>query len=327
MQRSLDLIGCPLFRPGELSRVGDAADWLWHGYLSRGQITLLTGQWKIGKTALLACLLARLGTGAPLAGRQVQPGSALVVTEEGAGLWHARCQTFGIGDHVSFAFRPFLFAPDLKRWKMLTDNLSELHHKERLDLVVIDPLATHWPCRDENHAAGIMESLAPLRALASMNVAVLLLHHPRKARGGGGRDARGSGALSAFIDVLIEMTWYSRAEEPDRRRRLLAWSRHDATPRQWIIELTEVGRDYVQGTDDAPRATAESIIHELLLSEPDLTARDLLARWPSHAPRPLPTVLNRHLSQAVATGALICAGAGHRHEPYRYRLKDDGVTE
>src|SRR5262245_6963620 len=130
----LDLIACPLFRPGELSNVCDSADWLWHGYLARGQITLLTGQWKIGKTALLACLLARLGTGSPLAGRDVRPGKAIVLTEEGAALWHGRCQTFGIGDHVSFAFRPFLFPPDQRSWKSLIDSLILLHRRKPLDL-------------------------------------------------------------------------------------------------------------------------------------------------------------------------------------------------
>ena len=32
-------------------------DWFWQGYLAAGNITLLTSQWKAGKTTLLAILL------------------------------------------------------------------------------------------------------------------------------------------------------------------------------------------------------------------------------------------------------------------------------
>ena len=45
--------------------------WLWHGYLARGSITLLTSQWKSGKTTLLSILLGRLKTGGDLAGLRV----------------------------------------------------------------------------------------------------------------------------------------------------------------------------------------------------------------------------------------------------------------
>ena len=39
-------------------------DWLWSGFLARGDITLLTSGWKLGKTTLLAGVLRRsvLGT-------------------------------------------------------------------------------------------------------------------------------------------------------------------------------------------------------------------------------------------------------------------------
>ena len=37
-----------------------ATDWVWHGFLAPGCISLLTSQWKTGKSTLLAILLARL---------------------------------------------------------------------------------------------------------------------------------------------------------------------------------------------------------------------------------------------------------------------------
>jgi AAA domain len=49
--------------PGFWSVHGDKTpaaplSWLWHGYLAAGNVTLLTSQWKSGKTTLLAVLLA-----------------------------------------------------------------------------------------------------------------------------------------------------------------------------------------------------------------------------------------------------------------------------
>ena len=45
-----------------------SADWLWHGFLARANLTLLTGMWKSGKTTLLSLLLSRRKTGGSLAG-------------------------------------------------------------------------------------------------------------------------------------------------------------------------------------------------------------------------------------------------------------------
>src|SRR6202007_2157095 len=63
---------------GPLGRVIPAGDlnqrrspppiWLWQGYLSPGKVTLLTSQWKSGKTTLVSLLLARMQQGGQLAG-------------------------------------------------------------------------------------------------------------------------------------------------------------------------------------------------------------------------------------------------------------------
>ncbi len=56
--------------------------WLWEGYLAPGALTLLTSQWKSGKTTLVSILLAKLKTGGQLAGLSLAPGKAVVVSEE-----------------------------------------------------------------------------------------------------------------------------------------------------------------------------------------------------------------------------------------------------
>src|SRR5712692_8947723 len=61
--------------------------WLWHGYLAAGAVTLLTSQWKAGKTTLASILLSRMKNGGELAGLPVAPGRAVVLSEEAPEQW------------------------------------------------------------------------------------------------------------------------------------------------------------------------------------------------------------------------------------------------
>src|SRR5262245_48291422 len=170
--------------------------WLWHGYLAPGNVTLLTSQWKSGKTTLVSVLLSRLKTGGTLGGLPLQAGKAAVVSEEDAGMWLQRSRQLDFGRHVCWFCRPFRGQPTAKGWLALIDCLSDLRRQHGIDLVVIDPLASFLPGRNENNASVVMSTLLPLQRLAAEGVSVLLLHHPRKKESAEGQLARGSGALS-----------------------------------------------------------------------------------------------------------------------------------
>ncbi len=71
-----------LWGSANLKAAACPAAWLWHGYLAPGAITLLTSQWKAGKTTMASVLLSRLKTGGQLAGLSLAAGKAIVVTEE-----------------------------------------------------------------------------------------------------------------------------------------------------------------------------------------------------------------------------------------------------
>src|SRR5437879_11374533 len=73
--------------------------WLWPGYLAPGNVTLLTSQWKAGKTTLLSILLDRMKAGGTLAGRPVRPGRAVVVSEESPAPGVLRSQKFDFAAH------------------------------------------------------------------------------------------------------------------------------------------------------------------------------------------------------------------------------------
>lgn len=296
--------------------------WLWHGYLARHHLTLFTGQWKIGKTTLLAALLARMGGGGEMAGRQVSPGRAVVITEEGLNLWLWRLNKHGIGDWTSFAFNPFVRKPLPRQWGYLLDDLAAVHRRRRLDLVVLDPLAAMLPGREEMSAAAMTDALRPVRELATAGPAVLLLHHPRKGAAVGGQSSRGTGALPAVVDFLIEMHWSGPAAAENRRRRLDAWSRHEETPRRVLVELNAEGTDYsvVAEEQDAHEADDEvsRTLERVVEAEPGLSAREILASWPAGVHRPGRETLFDRLRALTEVGRLRREGSGCRYAPYRY---------
>src|SRR5438876_1563715 len=88
-----------------------ATYWLWDGYLAAGNVTLLTSQWKSGKTTLVSVLLARRRRGGALAGRSLAAGKTAVVTEEGPALWAQRERKLDFGPGVCFFCRPFRAKP------------------------------------------------------------------------------------------------------------------------------------------------------------------------------------------------------------------------
>src|SRR5947209_11175184 len=86
----------------ELSAASENIAWLWQGYLAPGNVTLLTSQWKAGKTTLLSVLLSQLRKGGDVAGLAVTPGKAVVISEEPNGAWARRHRKLGFGDVCFF---------------------------------------------------------------------------------------------------------------------------------------------------------------------------------------------------------------------------------
>ncbi len=297
--------------------------WLWRGYLASGNVTVLTSQWKSGKTTLLSVLLARMKTGGALAGLPLAAGKAAIVSEEGPASWVARGKHLDLADHVCWFCRPFPGKPTPAQWLALLDRLADVHARHGLSLVAIDPLSAFFPGRGESNAELMLEFLMPLHRLTALGLSVLLLHHPGKGEAGEGMAARGSGALCAFVDVLVEMKWHARPSEDDRRRRLLALSRHDETPRQLVLELSADGTDYLGHGSFLDEEFSQNwkLLSSILASAPKkLTRHQIARRWPPGSEAPSGITLWRWLERAVAQALLLREGTGRKNDPYRYWL-------
>ncbi len=300
----------------------EEVSWLWEGYLARGNVTLLTSQWKSGKTTLMSILLSRLGQGGTLADLPVQAGRAVVISEESPALWAPRHRLLHF-PHTYLFCRPFRTKPSMAQWLGLLEQVAHLHSEHHLDLLAVDTLATFLPGRNEASAGIMMEALLPLQALTARGMSVLLNHHPRKGEPLPGQAARGSGALAGFVDIIMEMSWCGHAADDDRRRKILAFSRHSQTPRQRVIELNAEGTDYlVHGSfhDDEFVQNWDQV--KLVLEDAkDWTSRQqILSDWPPDFPKPSPVTLGRWLNRGVTLGLVVQQGTGKKNDAFRYSL-------
>ena len=297
--------------------------WLWRHYLAPGAVTLITSQWKAGKTTLASVLLSRMKTGGAMAGLALSAGAAVVVTEESAGLWQGRDQQLSFGDHIGWFSQPFPAKPRRHEWHAFIDGLVDLHARRPYALLIIDPLASFLP-GNENDAASMLDALMPLKRLTARGIAVLVLHHPAKGRIRVGQAARGSGALPGYVDILIEMLPYRRASDEDRRRRIYAFSRYPQTPRQLVIEWTEDGTDYLaHGTFAEEDFNCHwQDLRAVFAQAPHwLTRREVRSRWLLEKP-PDTRSLIRWLEEAVKLGLLKKHGLALRNNPLRYWLPE-----
>jgi hypothetical protein len=152
-------------------------------------------------------------------------------------------------------------------------------------------------------------------------MAVLLLHHPRKGTYLPGQAARGTGALTAYADIVVEMTFFSKSDRQDRRRRLASWSRHAETPAELIVELTTNGRNYTaqDPADDEFTRVLQVVCFLLQDFNQPLNRAMLLALWPDSR-APSSSGMYNHLERGVALGRLVRIGSGHRDDAFHYGL-------
>ncbi len=217
-------------------------DWIWTGILGPGQVTLLTGLWKTGKTTLLSHLLAHRQTAAALLDLAVHPGRTAVVTEETRQVWARRQDRLGFGPDVCFFFRPFRSRPSPDEFRALIDQLIGLHKRADIDLVVLDPLSRFLPLRSKNSPEAMLQALEPLHALTDAGLAVLLHHHPSKGQPVPGQAARGSGVLPAFVDIDLELHPFTPGAPPTAA--VCCWAAAAGTRRRrrWRSPLTRTPR-------------------------------------------------------------------------------------
>ncbi len=300
----------------------ETANWLWNGFLNPGDITLLTSQWKTGKTTLLTGLLRNLGAGAPFLGRDTRPARAWVVSEESRSHWSERNRLMPVGPQVHLLARPFRSRPTPQEWDDLIGRAIDFG----LDLFVVDPLASFLPGRCESDAATLLEALQPLHRLTAAGMAVLLLHHPRKAAAEAGSSARGSGALLGFVDISLELKRASKLASDANCRVIQAQSRRAEVPARLAYEWNPTTGEFTVTTDAKRRQFDENwqTVHNILKERTDaISLKEILEYWPDDVEKPSRPTLYAWLALAGESKDVRRQGRGTSNDPWRYRLPNE----
>jgi AAA domain len=323
----------PAFSPTPLHHLGQNSapiqtDWLWNGYLARQNITLLTSQWKTGKTTLVAGLIQTMANDGTFLGRSCRAGKVLVVSEEADFHWAARQRFFSFGGHAQLMCRPFRARPTPEEWQQVCTFAEDRAIQGELDLLVVDPLVMFVPGNSESDPGTLMNFLQPLRNLAGAGVAVLVLHHPRKAKSAEGSTARGSGLLTGFVDVVLELRRVARTSSDSNERRLSGVSRWPDTPAELYFEWI-VGTPEFRVVDDPDLLRFQenwSMVKEILSGRDSLTShRELLADWPADREAPSRSLLYQWLTRATDLGWVVREGDGTRWHPYAFGLPEQAL--
>jgi hypothetical protein len=310
-----------------LRRITEIQRWVWDGYLARGTITLLSALWKAGKTTLLSYLLKALEEDGTFCGRPCRSCRVLLVTEEHETLWATRRDNIGLTDNAHVIVRPFASRPDAKRWQEFMGHLRDVRLRFPFDLLVMDPLSNLWPVKDENDANNVQNALLPLHSIGD-DLATLLVHHLRKGDGTEATAARGSGALPAFCDTLLELRRYDPVNRKDCRRVLTGYGRFEETPAEVVVEWT---RDGYLSRGDKSDASFDEVQQRcqgvLPAGPPGLTREEVQEALREDNERLAPglTRVGQALHAGAERGLWVETGNGKRAHPYRYYLADQAA--
>ncbi len=216
-------------------------DWIWTGYIAKGLKTEISAFWKAGKTTLLIELINCILSGKPLAGQETKPAKIYIISEEATIHWIKRRDEKNLSGFF-INCKPIQRKLNRKEWEEYLKNLGEYCKKEQFDLVVFDTISDFWPVDKENDAIEVKDALRPLNYLTETNIAVLLIHHFNREGAREGGAGRGSGALPADVDIIIDFFRYNPNDDLDTCRVLKGGnSRFDETPREIVIKLTNEG--------------------------------------------------------------------------------------
>jgi hypothetical protein len=313
------------FSPVRMTELSDdeKVQWLWEGWLARGSVTLLVGMWKAGKTTLVSHFLSATKAGASIGGN-VQPQRVLVISEETAGIWNQRRKDLNIVENVHLQCRPFKGRPTFCDWTEFIGQVVSYVQEKEIDTVVLDPWQNLNPAESENDSSPQIAALSPLHQIANARpagCAVLLLHHPRKGESSRGQSARGSGALTGFVDIIIEFGRFSGNDPNDCRRKMSGLSRYEATPTDIVIELTETGYKTLGDVAVAKAVDRVGIIRQILIENAGkrLTLEEVHRSWPDAVAMPGVRTLRESLNQGAVDCLWERSGAGTKGDPHVFQ--------
>jgi putative DNA primase/helicase len=202
----------------------EAVEWLWHGRIARGKLTLIDGDPGLGKSLLTLDMSARLTTGAAWPDGQPCPvqGSVLLLgAEDGlADTVRPRLDAAGADAHHVYAL-PVVGDAGNERQPSIPDDIPAIEAQLVVTgavLLVLDPLMAYLSGDVNSHRdQDVRRALAPLAAMADrLRVAVVVVRHLNKSSGGPAI-YRGGGSIGLAGAARIVLAVGTDPEDETRR--------------------------------------------------------------------------------------------------------------
>lgn len=302
-------------------------EWIWKGYIAKGLKTEISAFWKAGKTTLLIEVIKSILSEQLFAGMETRPAKIYIVSEEPRITWiNRRIKQ----DLKGFTVRCKPFPRKLNRpeWEQYLERLAKYCKENNFDLVVFDTISDFWPIFKEEDPVDVKDALRPTNYLTEANLGVLLFHHFSRKGAREGGAGRGSGALPADVDIIIDFYRFNHEDDNDNRRVLKGGnSRFDETPREVVIQLTDAG--YITLGTKAEVLEAENLkeLLNLIPYPPELiTAKQIREDWPEDK-KPNKATFSRWLNRAEKTGKVKRAQQGGNKPDLWSRVAEEQENE
>lgn len=166
------------FTTNDLVDMEEKFEFVVEGLIPAGQVGLLVGPAKLGKSTLAFDLALRVASGRAFAGIPVRRGKAVYLYgEDSTSVMNARIRT--AGDEAIAAGRDFLAIPAHEFGSSIDKALSEISVLPNLSLLVVDTSAVFVP--DTNSGGAARQLMGALASFADRTgCAVLVIHHTGK---------------------------------------------------------------------------------------------------------------------------------------------------
>ena len=232
-------------------------EWLWQGIVMRQATNMIFAAPKVGKTRLMLAMLADFVKGrGEFAGVGLFPGPEkllLLGPDQSQRSWCSYLKKTGLvgadnklpSEVVGMVTAETGFTLDEYWLSKIEEVLRE--HGPLVVLLDSYSAAIRMRALDENKA----EAAVPMQQLHNLcmayNSTLIVIHHANKAGGDGNltKSARGSSAITAAVDNLIEMTPWKTQEEPGVKKYELAISGRAETDGSPLVGYSKHSEDWM----------------------------------------------------------------------------------
>jgi len=298
------------------AEVGAEIEFLVAALIALEAVTLLVAKPKTGKSTLIFALVAALEHGSAFLDRAVTPTTAVILSEEGGPTLIEKARLFGVTQARVLTRAELGHCADFATVIALaTAEMDRCGAR----VLIVDTFAA-WARlgpEAEKDAGAIQVALAPLLAAASKGRAVIVTHHSKKGDAPEGDSVRGSSAIFAGVDTLIELRRTLPAEPESPGRSLTVISRFKGLQPTQHIELRGGAFVVVDGPSTSRKNDDRERVLAALRAEPSgLTRDDVQSRTSIRK-----QAVGRVLAALEKDGLVEKTGRGQKGSPHRFSIK------